>query len=988
MTRRMIIELIEDIALRNFLMELLKVKREKKAQPNDSSFGIGSKPGKISSPINIVATSVEELIRYWQVTILIKNSAEGRPVLHWGIWDKGEWRSPPPHMWPLGGGTWNAEGGSAARTRMEKFSPGEYAVTLFIPKKSACGELVFVVKYEQTGRWDNYAGLNYHIPLTKAMTGDRQLFVSTDKEARLHWGIIYKGKDWDCPPENIWPGHMKTWRMENGSAAQTQMCHLRNSIHSVALSLPKDPCFKEMGFTFHYAPYSDKSWETRTFDLRFPDIAKCAEPRKDYVTVAEMRLPLEKIIWGEAMTLKAGIESDISPDSIGAQILVVTPGGAHQVIPMSCLNMGKEGLLEFSGTFLPTGPGEYKYMLRVKTEEEEISMPWSRVTVSVPSGETWTKGPVCAEVKVFENASVCVCNYQAVGDEKKAQELGLNAVLNMAEELNLNFSGTSGIIYKKIGCADGAHNVIDQEKIKTAVAWVKRQIEKAEKEGKTIKIGINCRAGIGRSGSIAAACVYALKPYLSYEQAVELVKQARPEIWPHKGLKETLETLYPRKDALGQFEQGLGEMVSRGEMPVFMVSLDSLWDKDADCLNTEVFQLARGVSKSGGILCLSAERDLPYVSARVWAQTDKRGFHWQFVILGGDIYVWDEVLRAYYRLLEVSARDQTRLRQKLAGFFNLAQDSFITVPDILSGVSAGQQDESARLKEYFPCIARFLAMGDNKEKIDAARGKALAKITAKIPAQRAAGKPVEFKPESYQASNHPVMLPRGRPVVLRFGCAGAAYLGVKNARGDWERIYVALVNQKRTAVVYDPDVNVCKFISFNEAGNEAVWENAEISFPRISLKPGIVFTTLPVDAGGGIDPKTGEVFTRNGFRQVQEKVVLNEELGINDFIGTYYVTGHEQVGEETRFIHGDIRRKKGGAEEKIQGIYEFSSQDGTKVITCASNPEGYPVPYHEYNIEGYPSVKLYSRKGVLFSVSGHRALNTDLGTEKEFGDMI
>jgi len=107
-----------------------------------------------------------------------------------------------------------------------------------------------------------------------------------------------------------------------------------------------------------------------------------------------------------------------------------------------------------------------------------------------------------------------------------------------AEELSSN--DTKLEAYLKLPCADGSIHEIQREYIKTGVEWIEEQLKH---QRKTL---VHCRAGIGRSGSMVVAYIYATNPTLSYEEAKTNAKKLKPDIYPHNGLKESLEALWPR----------------------------------------------------------------------------------------------------------------------------------------------------------------------------------------------------------------------------------------------------------------------------------------------------------------------------------------------------------------------------------------------------------------------------------------------------------
>ena len=114
------------------------------------------------------------------------------------------------------------------------------------------------------------------------------------------------------------------------------------------------------------------------------------------------------------------------------------------------------------------------------------------------------------------------------------------AVLNMAQEIELTFPPEAGIAYRKMGLPDGAGRPIPPETMREAVAWLRDEV------GQGKKVLVCCQHGLGRSGSIAIAYVCALHPAWTYDQALALVKERHPHVLPHRGLRETIEALYPR----------------------------------------------------------------------------------------------------------------------------------------------------------------------------------------------------------------------------------------------------------------------------------------------------------------------------------------------------------------------------------------------------------------------------------------------------------
>jgi len=130
-----------------------------------------------------------------------------------------------------------------------------------------------------------------------------------------------------------------------------------------------------------------------------------------------------------------------------------------------------------------------------------------------------------------------------------AAELGFTHVLNVADNLDMVYSTSDSqhgdhhqpvtVTYRKIAMRDGAHNPIEIHLIAEAVEWLRS----VDYEG--TKILVNCRAGIGRAGSVAVAYVFATNPSLSFDDAYHFVF-AKRFVYPHASLASMLYQLFPR----------------------------------------------------------------------------------------------------------------------------------------------------------------------------------------------------------------------------------------------------------------------------------------------------------------------------------------------------------------------------------------------------------------------------------------------------------
>ncbi|AFZ26242.1 putative protein-tyrosine phosphatase [Cylindrospermum stagnale PCC 7417] len=196
----------------------------------------------------------------------------------------------------------------------------------------------------------------------------------------------------------------------------------------------------------------------------------------------------------------------------------------------------------FQGSFLPTSPGEYQYTYRFRLGNEDNQWQWAGnfgengyLTVPPPSPSMdWTQGANHVEFL----PGVYVGNFIAAS---QAENLKLDAVLNLAFEFTLAFCASSNLAYKKIGLMDGAHNAIADHALLESISWIEEQV----KQGK--KILVNCRAGIGRSGSVSIAYCFYKRPDWSYQQTLDYMWSRKADIYPHKHLQESLERLFPRR---------------------------------------------------------------------------------------------------------------------------------------------------------------------------------------------------------------------------------------------------------------------------------------------------------------------------------------------------------------------------------------------------------------------------------------------------------
>lgn len=194
----------------------------------------------------------------------------------------------------------------------------------------------------------------------------------------------------------------------------------------------------------------------------------------------------------------------------------------------------------FQGSFTPTSEGNYQFTYRVGLKRQPEQWQWAGtwgengyLSVRAASPQmTWTQGASYIQVM----PGVYVGNFIAAS---KATELGFDAVLNLAEEFILDFSADTGITYKHLKLKDGAQHPIVDEVINEAIAWIEQQLGQGKK-----KVLLNCRAGIGRSGSIGLAYCFYKHPQWSYRQTLDYIWSKKADIYPHKHLEDSLKRLF------------------------------------------------------------------------------------------------------------------------------------------------------------------------------------------------------------------------------------------------------------------------------------------------------------------------------------------------------------------------------------------------------------------------------------------------------------
>lgn len=245
---------------------------------------------------------------------------------------------------------------------------------------------------------------------------------------------------------------------------------------------------------------------------------------------------LEECYVKEPFTTTLTFESTISPEQIQAQLYVNRPDGSQGNVVMTLASYSNNKTYRFVATIAPDSVGPMEYYGVVSAYGKSLATNTGRLTVLPPKDEEWQHRPVYEQVA----EGIWVGSARAAFE---AEKLGFDSVLNVADQFHFSMSDDK---YKYIPLVDWGTNAIPKEKIYEAVNWLTEQASSGK------KILINCRAGIGRSGSIAIAYLYANNPHLNYHQVVHMARHGnggqfpgKSNIYPHVGLKESLEELYP-----------------------------------------------------------------------------------------------------------------------------------------------------------------------------------------------------------------------------------------------------------------------------------------------------------------------------------------------------------------------------------------------------------------------------------------------------------
>ena len=252
----------------------------------------------------------------------------------------------------------------------------------------------------------------------------------------------------------------------------------------------------------------------------------------------------------EGMTYKAALEipddSGIAPVDVAVQAWTNcydknNNEGAWHAIDLAYIGEEDNNHV-YGNTVIITSANDFNFVFRFKYGDGD-DWNWSSTFgengfshVEPPREcDQWTQKPDWNDIV----SGVSLGNFLAATN---AKECGFTHVLNVADNLDMVYPDNS-ITYKKLPMQDGACNSIPDEQIKEAVSWLRKSDRGSN------KVLINCRAGIGRAGSVAVAYTFYYFPHMSFEEAYEYVSRRR-FVYPHYGLKETLYRLYRKSPCI------------------------------------------------------------------------------------------------------------------------------------------------------------------------------------------------------------------------------------------------------------------------------------------------------------------------------------------------------------------------------------------------------------------------------------------------------
>ena len=255
----------------------------------------------------------------------------------------------------------------------------------------------------------------------------------------------------------------------------------------------------------------------------------CDAPRREKTTVSSLAI----LDWDihspfdcrprEPVRVDVRARSTEGRSSLQGAILAVAPDTdpeRAQQLPME-VHPDREGLVHLFGTLRPTAAGEWRVWVHLRDACGEVRTEERSLEVTSANDEPWEMGAFTKQVLSDywrpAGGELWVGNLASL---EQAARFGFDAALNLAEGLDrlVDKRALDGVDYRYLPFADGAHNPLSPTRAIDGITWLLQRLRAGRK---TL---VNCRAGIGRSGSLAVLAGAAEKPAVGFWEIAARVK--------------------------------------------------------------------------------------------------------------------------------------------------------------------------------------------------------------------------------------------------------------------------------------------------------------------------------------------------------------------------------------------------------------------------------------------------------------------------------
>lgn len=214
-------------------------------------------------------------------------------------------------------------------------------------------------------------------------------------------------------------------------------------------------------------------------------------------------------------------------------------------VTMNVLNVAvksESGNVDFlyGKDLMTTCEGQFGYNYRVVSKKLKISERSNTQgnlevlpSLVVSQLTEWTQSPVQTQI----TTNIWMGNHAAALDSPKQ---GYDCLVNTADNAPVFTQQLlRPILLKRFPIPMGVKNTISDKQLHIAVRWLWEASTRCEK---ILVFSKHCNA---RAASLMIAYIYARNPDLTFEEAVKFVDNRHP-IYFHKGLKKSLQHMYPR----------------------------------------------------------------------------------------------------------------------------------------------------------------------------------------------------------------------------------------------------------------------------------------------------------------------------------------------------------------------------------------------------------------------------------------------------------